>query len=307
MKRHLFLVVWATLLGLLAAACGSGVGAGGAAIEYAGQSLPRADVNEFASLFGTLNPGTDPAAPPPDATPALVGQSLEFFAVSAAVEDAMADSITDAHRAEAKMWAESEFPQVPEATVLFERLTGYWASRLSISEDDMRATLEEINAEAGQEVCASHILVESEEQALDLLAQIEGGADFADLAVEFSTDTGSGAQGGSLGCVPQGQYVPEFEAAVWQGSEGDLLGPIESQFGFHLISHEGFVEGGFTFEEVEGELRDAAFNERIGDAIIGANVQVDPRYGTWNSDEGSLTLPEGAETEGADLEIPVGE
>ncbi len=310
MKRTLFSVVWATLFGLLAAACGSGVGAGGAAIEFGGQTLPRSEVSDFAGVFGTL--GAEAGAVAPEANPTLIAQSLEFFAASAAIEDAMSGEITAEDRDGGKMWAESTFPQVAEDTVLFERLSGYWASRLAISETEMRARLEIINADQGEQVCASHILVADEAQALDLISQVEGGADFAGLAAEFSTDTGSGAQGGSLGCVPEGQYVPEFEAAVWQGAEGDLLGPIETQFGFHVILHEGFTEGGFEYEDVQADLRDAVFNDRIGQSLIGANVQLDPRYGTWNSDEGTIALPEGAEVEGegddgADLDLPIGE
>lgn len=297
-------IIWTTLLGLLAAACGSGVGAGGAAIEFGDAALPRSDVNDFASVFATLG-AEDPSAEPADPTPAGIAQSFEFFAASAAIETEMASEITDEDRTEGKMWAESTFPQVAPDTPLFERLSGYWASRAAVSDADMRERLEVINAEQGEQVCASHILVADEAQATDLVTQIEGGADFAALAAEFSTDTGSGAQGGSLGCVPQGQYVPEFEAAVWSGVEGDLLGPVESEFGFHVILHEGFTDGGFAFEEVEEDLRDAVFNERIGEALIGANVQIDPRYGSWSPDDGTIVLPEGAETETPDVETPI--
>lgn len=297
-------IVWATLFGLLAAACGSGVGAGGAAIEFGDVALARSEVNDFVTVFATLG-AEDPNAAPADPTPAGIAQSFEFFAASAAIESEMSADITDEHRAEGKMWAESTFPQVAEETPLFARLSGYWASRAAVSDADMRERLEEVNAEQGQQVCASHILVADEAEANDLISQIDGGADFATLAAEFSTDTGSGAQGGSLGCAPQGQYVPEFEAAVWSGAEGDLLGPIETQFGFHIILHEGFEDGGFTFEEVEGDLRDAVFNDRIGAALIGSNVQIDPRYGSWNSEDGTIVLPEGAETEAPDLGIPI--
>ena len=309
MKRTLFpsfrVAVWIAILGLVATACGTGVGAGGAAIEYRGASLARADVNEFASVFATL--GGDPAAPAPEPTIESIAQSLEFFAVSAAVEDASADEIAAENIAAAETWAATNFPQVDVDTPLYARLVGFWSAREAVPDEDLLLLLEEVNAQQGEQVCASHILVDSEDEAIDLISQIEGGADFAGLAAQFSTDTGSGAQGGSLGCVPQGTYVPEFEEAVWTGADGDLIGPVESQFGFHIISHEGFTDQGLDFAQEEEGLRETVFNERIGDAILGAEVQLDPRYGTWHPEQAIIILPEGAETEGGDLEIPVGQ
>ena len=309
MKRTLFpslrVAVWIAILGLVATACGTGVGAGGAAIEYRGASLARADVNEFASVFATL--GGDPAAPAPEPTIESIAQSLEFFAVSAAVEDASADEIAAENIAAAETWAATNFPQVDVDTPLYARLVGFWSAREAVPDEDLLLLLEEVNAQQGEQVCASHILVDSEDEAIDLISQIEGGADFAGLAAQFSTDTGSGAQGGSLGCVPQGTYVPEFEEAVWTGADGDLIGPVESQFGFHIISHEGFTDQGLDFAQEEEGLRETVFNERIGDAILGAEVQLDPRYGTWDPEQAIIILPEGAETEGGDLEIPVGQ
>ncbi len=287
-------------VGIAAAACGSGVGAGGAAIELGSESLARSDVQDFAGMFGTLGaPADTPAA---EVTPASIGSSLEFWAVSAAIEQELGDNITDAHREGAKMWAESQFPQVAEDTPLFERLQGYWASRLSIPEQELRDQLVAVNAEQGEQVCASHILVDTEEEANELISRIESGEDFAQVAAQFSTDTGSGANGGSLGCAARGQYVPEFEDAVWNGTDGELIGPVGTQFGFHVILHQGFTEGGFVFEEVEEELRNLVFDERIGAAILAANVQLDPRYGEWSSDDARVVLPAGAETELPDLE-----
>ena len=69
----------------------------------------------------------------------------------------------------------------------------------------------------------------------DIRERIVNGEDFGELAKEFSDDPGSGAQGGELGFVERGQFVPEFEAAALKMQPGELSQPIESQFGFHLI------------------------------------------------------------------------
>lgn len=82
---------------------------------------------------------------------------------------------------------------------------------------------------------AAHILVDSEEKAKELKAQLDGGADFAELAKANSTDTGSGAQGGDLGWFGTGMMVKPFEDAVIAAEVGKVTDPVQSDFGWHLI------------------------------------------------------------------------
>lgn len=81
---------------------------------------------------------------------------------------------------------------------------------------------------------ARHILVDSEEKALALKAEIEGGKDFADVAKEHS-QCPSSASGGDLGQFGPGMMVPEFDKVCFSADVGSLEGPIETQFGFHLL------------------------------------------------------------------------
>lgn len=81
---------------------------------------------------------------------------------------------------------------------------------------------------------ASHILVDSEETAQNLKNQIEGGADFAQLAKENSSCPSS-RQGGELGSFGRGQMVPEFDAVVFSAPVGVVQGPVKTQFGYHLV------------------------------------------------------------------------
>lgn len=81
---------------------------------------------------------------------------------------------------------------------------------------------------------ASHIIVETEEEAQALRAQLDEGADFAELAREHSLD-GAAAGGGSLGWFGLGAMIPEFEQAVQSMEVGEYLGPLETQFGWHLV------------------------------------------------------------------------
>lgn len=81
---------------------------------------------------------------------------------------------------------------------------------------------------------ARHILVDTQEQCEDLKSQIEGGTDFAELAKAHS-NCPSGQQGGDLGEFTQGQMVPEFDKVVFNEEVGKVHGPVQTQFGFHLV------------------------------------------------------------------------
>jgi peptidyl-prolyl cis-trans isomerase C len=99
----------------------------------------------------------------------------------------------------------------------------------------------------GERVRASHILIRTPEngdakakqdaqaKANDVLKQVQGGKDFAELAKNYSQDPGSAAQGGDLGYFAQGQMVPPFEQAAFSLKPGDVSGVVETQFGFHII------------------------------------------------------------------------
>lgn len=81
---------------------------------------------------------------------------------------------------------------------------------------------------------ARHILVETEEQCLDLKQQIDDGADFADIASQHSKCP-SGRKGGDLGSFGPGQMVKEFDEVVFSGELNSVLGPVKTQFGYHLL------------------------------------------------------------------------
>jgi len=100
------------------------------------------------------------------------------------------------------------------------------------------ALQDSVGSEIGEQgifVDARHILVATEEEAQDIITAINAGESFADLAKAVSTDTGSGANGGELGWSPVTQYVPEFKDAVTTAEIGALVGPVQSEFGYHII------------------------------------------------------------------------
>lgn len=103
---------------------------------------------------------------------------------------------------------------------------------------------------------ASHIIVETEEEALALRAQLDEGADFADLARENSMD-GAAAGGGSLGWFGLGAMIPEFEQAVQELEIGAYMGPLETRFGWHLVLlNDTRMSSAPALEEVRDALED---------------------------------------------------
>ena len=102
---------------------------------------------------------------------------------------------------------------------------------------------------------AAHILVADEAKAKELLAELEAGADFAELAKVHSTDTGSGAAGGDLGWFGLGMMVKPFEEAVVAAEVGKVAGPVQSDFGFHLILvKETRIAAQPTLDDIRDEL-----------------------------------------------------
>jgi parvulin-like peptidyl-prolyl isomerase len=103
-----------------------------------------------------------------------------------------------------------------------------------VTDDDVAQEVAEFPADWIQ-VCASHILVETQEEADDLKAQLDDGGDFAALATEFSLDPGSGANGGDLECASPSGFVEPFAEATLAAEFDTVTEPVETEFGYHLI------------------------------------------------------------------------
>lgn len=130
------------------------------------------------------------------------------------------------------------------------------AMAADISDDDLNAAYEETygSAEPSEEFNASHILVETEEEALAIITELEGGADFAEVAKVKSTGP-SGPGGGNLGWFGPGMMVPEFEAAVVELETGEVSAPVQTQFGWHVIKlEEKRLKDAPPLTEVQAEL-----------------------------------------------------
>jgi parvulin-like peptidyl-prolyl isomerase len=158
------------------------------------------------------------------------------------------------------------------------------------TEADGRAYFDQNKAQ----ICPSgktvaHILVKTKAEADAIEAQLAAGGDFAALAKAQSTDTGSGQQGGGLGCLGAQQFVAEFDAAANALAVGQTSAPVQTQYGFHVIR-----VGPVTFEALRsqigqtlGQQAQQRFSDDIGKRLAKAKVSVDPRYGKVQRGSGS--------------------
>jgi peptidyl-prolyl cis-trans isomerase C len=127
-----------------------------------------------------------------------------------------------------------------------------------------------------EEFNASHILVETEEEALALIDELAEGADFAELAAEHSIGP-SGPNGGELGWFTAGMMVPEFENAVFGLEPGEVSVPVQTQFGWHVIVlNDARAQEPPAIDEVRADLLDglrrARIDARIAELVGAAEV-----------------------------------
>jgi peptidyl-prolyl cis-trans isomerase C len=124
---------------------------------------------------------------------------------------------------------------------------------------------------------AAHILVATQEEADKLKADLAGGADFAELAKANSTDTGSGANGGDLGWFGPGMMVQPFEDAVIAATVGAVAGPVQTDFGWHLILVKETRQAANPTldqmrEELAVEIENAAIEAKLAELQAAATI-----------------------------------
>ncbi|OJX34645.1 MAG: peptidylprolyl isomerase [Burkholderiales bacterium 68-12] len=126
--------------------------------------------------------------------------------------------------------------ELARQTILIRELFADEQKKNPVSDEEIKAEYDKfVAANSGKEYKASHILVEKEEEAKAILAEIKKGGKFEDIAKKKSKDPGSGAQGGNLDWAAPGSYVPEFTEAMVKLEKGKTSAPVKSQFGWHII------------------------------------------------------------------------
>ncbi|MCZ4352041.1 peptidylprolyl isomerase [Roseovarius aestuarii] len=157
-----------------------------------------------------------------------------------------------------------------------------------LTEEAIAAAYKETYADAPDttEYQAAHILVETEEKALELIGMLDDGADFAALAQEHSTGP-SGPSGGKLGWFSTGMMVQPFQDAVEKLSPGDVSGPVQTQFGWHVILLEDTrTKDQPKLEDVRGDIE-----SQLSQQVIDAEIQRLTKLGSVDRAAGDALNP----------------
>jgi parvulin-like peptidyl-prolyl isomerase len=329
-RRHR-LVALALAVALAAAACSDDPGdaaefaarAGGAEISKADfeaeveQLLDNEGFREQLVLQG-VEPGEDGPAPNFVAT----WLSRLIFQLAADGEFARQGlEVTDEQRDEARDYLEQLFGGADVfgdlSATLRRELVERTARNLALGEAAIPTAPEPSDAavesyyenvyarecESGRRV--AHVLVETRADAEGVLDELADGTPFAEVAAERSTDTATASAGGDLGCLVAGAFVPEFESAATDAPFGEPVGPVETQFGFHVIvatrheekSLDEAREEIFDLLRAEAEgnlarLRAQNVDQLLRQLLDDVGVEVAPEYGTWVVDErGGRVVP----------------
>jgi peptidyl-prolyl cis-trans isomerase C len=148
--------------------------------------------------------------------------------------------------------------ELARQSIMIRELFEDYRKKNPVSDADAKAEYDKFKAQAsGTEYRARHILVEGEEEAKALIAQLKGGAKFEDLAKAKSKDPGSGQNGGDLDFAKAENYVPEFSKAMTALKKGEMTEtPVKSQFGWHIIRLDDTREAQFPeFDQVKPQIQ----------------------------------------------------
>ncbi len=157
--------------------------------------------------------------------------------------------------------------ELARQSILIRALFADFAAKNPVNDAEVQAEYDKFKGQSGgTEYRARHILVEKEDEAIALIAQIKGGAKFEDLAKAKSKDPGSGENGGDLDFASPSSYVPEFSEAMTKLKKGEMTEtPVKSQFGYHIIKLEDTREAKFpAIDEVKPQIVERLTQAKMG-------------------------------------------
>jgi peptidyl-prolyl cis-trans isomerase C len=237
----------------------------------------------------TAGQSAQPAEPPPDTVVAIVnGKKLtradvvasakslpaEYQSKIDAIFPALIDRLVDL-TVLAEEGQKQHLQDDPEVKARIEQIANQVIQEALVrrylekmmTEDAIKARYEKFVGEqpAQTEIRASHILVATEDEAKAIITQLAGGADFATVAKEKSTDPSAKQNGGDLGYFTAGEMVPEFSQAVFAMEAGDSSkAPVKSQFGWHVIKVvDKRTKVPPTLEETRGQIEEMLSGELL--------------------------------------------
>jgi len=156
--------------------------------------------------------------------------------------------------------------ELARQTILIRELFADFQKKNPVTDADVKAEYEKFAAaNAGKEYKASHILVEKEEEAQAIIADVKKGAKFEELAKKLSKDPGSGSKGGDLDWANPKGYVPEFSDAMVKLEKGQMTdSPVKSQFGWHVIRIDDVREAKLpTLDELAPQIKQQVGQQKL--------------------------------------------
>jgi parvulin-like peptidyl-prolyl isomerase len=223
-------------------------------IEVSSDEIDRAIEEEFGYYRDSPTPSPSPTTtitstsevtPTQQATPMSLTDFQDQYAETLS---AMEESIG---------LTEADYREIMRTRLLTEKMEEFVGEQVPTSELQIRAR---------------HILVETEEEANAVLERLEQGEDFATVAMEVSTDTGSAEEGGELGWFPKGVMDTAFEEAAFSLAVGELSGVVESSYGFHIIQVEERDEDRELDADMLAQRKSEAFQVWLEDLEAEADI-----------------------------------
>ena len=164
------------------------------------------------------------------------------------------------------------FKENIESDLYYKKIVEDYKTKAEVSDDEVKeyytTYIDSYTQNPGATI--SHILVDSEEKANEVLEKYNAGTSFADLAAEYGTD-GTATTGGSLGYIPYDtqQYDADFMAAASKLGEGEVSAPVHTQFGWHLIKADGIQKEAIVtpFEDVKDQIKEQLLEQRTNENI----------------------------------------
>jgi peptidyl-prolyl cis-trans isomerase C len=157
--------------------------------------------------------------------------------------------------------------ELARQSLLIRELFANFQKKNPVTDAEVKAEYDKfVAANGGKEYRARHILVEKEDEAKTLIADIKKGAKFEDLAKKASKDPGSGANGGDLDWASASSYVAEFSTAMVKLEKGQMSdAPVKSQFGFHIIRVDDVRDAQLPkLEEVKPQITQQLTQSKLG-------------------------------------------
>jgi parvulin-like peptidyl-prolyl isomerase len=264
------LTVLLCALALAATACAQGLTSPGLVAEINGDRISLSDLESQVDVYlGATNPQTGEGPTREQATDQALFQTTLATLLDQVIDRRGGDPVTESdidalleqtiedaggqQAFEAGLASQGLTPEAfrlgQQVGLRVERLQGLLAEDIQVSDEEIQAAYD---AQYGEPTVA-HILVATEEEAQAALDRLESGESFAEVAMDVSTDPGSGPNGGDLGPLQIGAFVPEFEEAALALQSGEVSDPVQTQFGFHIIT----VNDPPALSEVRDQIQEA--------------------------------------------------